>query len=550
MSTSIAEKKLHLTQRISLKRSRIFSTDPLAHAVFLPLPLDANSMVSSAVSHARRRGLFLGVAALTAMVLLTISLYSSPSVDAIAHAADASHPIELQQAETAPVPVQLSLSVAPGQVLLPGQAVSARVGPYTFNGIVAGQQPSLAYAQPLMQPQYEYQPEQAEQQPYAYAEPQMLQQPLYAAVQQPYAQPVSTGMPGFQLVDIQPQQQRLPLPSKPKTKPIDIPFFDAKHDAPSHAALVSEAKSVDKELKRIEQHVQLMNIKRAEEATERVQAQRQAALQSARMLRAQARRREEDRLVEQRAEQLVAQRLKNQKLTVLPAQNSRLAMYSVGSNGLQDVSQGTQITGSQSGRPFTGTVQSINVAPYSSYPAAATTTQFRIPSFTPQDELKARIAALQKRLKSVAVDNALFQQQNALEKRISDAEQKILAKTGSPLSYDQVVLRMNLLEKRLARLEKFGASAAQVRVVPASHGVTPDEAAEEHPLQAASIHGTTGDYFFSGTLAPAVAPADSPTLDDARPEPEEWHTTPRMVRACIRRARLRCLLLRLTCYCS
>jgi hypothetical protein len=419
-------------------------------------------------------------------------------------------------------------------VLLPGQAVTARVGAYTFNGIVQGQQPQLAYAQPLMQPQYEYQPEQGQQQQYAYAEPEMLQQPLYAAVQQPYAQPVSTGMPGFQLVDIQPQQQRLPLPSTPKTKPIDIPFFDAKHDAPSHAALVSEAKSVDKELKRIEQHVQLMNIKRAEEATARVQAQRQAALQSARMLRAQERRREEDRLVEQRAEQLVAQRLKNQKLTVLPAQSSRLAMYSVGSNGLQAVSQGTQITGSQSGRPFTGTVQSINVAPYSSYPAAATTTQFRIPSFTPQDELKARIAALQKRLKSVAVDNALFQQQNALEKRISDAEQKILAKTGSPLSYDQVVLRMNLLEKRLARLEKFGASsAAQVRVVPASHGVTPDEAAGEHPLQAASIHGTTGDYFFSGTLAPAVAPADAPTLDDARPEPEEWHTTPRMVRACV-----------------
>jgi hypothetical protein len=179
-------------------------------------------------------------------------------------------------------------------------------------------------------------------------------------------------------------------------------------------------------------------------------------------------------------------------------------------------------------------VQSINVAPYSSYPPSGTTTQFRIPSFTPQDELKARIAALQKRLKSVAVDNALFQQQSALEKRISDAEQKILAKTGSPLSYDQVLLRMNLLEKRLARLEKLGGSAGQIRVVAGGHGVTPDEAAVQQPEQeqAASIHGTTGDYYFSGTLAPAVAPAQD-TLADGQPgkAKEEWHTTPRMVSA-------------------
>ncbi len=181
-----------------------------------------------------------------------------------------------------------------------------------------------------------------------------------------------------------------------------------------------------------------MNIKRAEEATQRVQAERQALLQQARVRKAAERRQDEDRLIEKRAEQLAAQRLKSQQLTVLPAQNSQLSMYSVGAGGLQPVSQGTTITGSQSGRPFTGTVQSIRVAPYSSYPPASSTTQFRIPSFTPQDELKARIAALQKRLKSVAVDNALFQQQNALEKRISDAEQKILAKTGSPLSYNQV----------------------------------------------------------------------------------------------------------------
>jgi hypothetical protein len=150
-------------------------------------------------------------------------------------------------------------------------------------------------------------------------------------------------------------------------------------------------------------------------------------------------------------------------------------------------------------------------------------------------ELKARIQALQKRLKSVAVDNALFQQQNELEKRISQAEQKILAKTGSPLSYNQVVLRMNLLEKRLARLEKLGASSpAQIRVVPGSPAMTPDEAAEHVPLQSSSIHGTTGDYYFSGTLAPAVALSDdSSSLPDghANAAPEEWHTTPRMVRA-------------------
>ena len=208
----------------------------------------------------------------------------------------------------------------------------------------------------------------------------------------------------------------------------------------------------------------------------------------------------------------------------------------MGAGGMQPVSQGSQIQGLQGDRPFTGTVQSINVAPYSSYPPSSSTTQFRIPSFTPQDELKARIAALQKRLKSVAVDNALFQQQNALEKRISDAEQKILAKTGSPLSYDQVVLRMNLLEKRLARLEKMGVaaggSAGQIRVVEGGHGVTPDEAAVRLPEQAASVHGTTGDYYFSGTLAPALAPAEEEaTLADGQPgkAKEEWHTTPRMV---------------------
>jgi hypothetical protein len=207
---------------------------------------------------------------------------------------------------------------------------------------------------------------------------------------------------------------------------------------------------------------------------------------------------------------------------------------------MQPVAQGSQMQGLQGDRPFTGTVQSINVAPYSSYPPSSSTTQFRIPSFTPQDELKARIAALQKRLKSVAVDKALFQQQNALEKRISDAEQKILAKTGSPLSYDQVVLRMNLLEKRLARVEKMagkagaaeGGSAGQIRVVEGGHGVTPDEAAVRLPEQAASVHGTTGDYYFSGTLAPAVAPAEEEaTLADGQPgkAKEEWHTTPRMV---------------------
>jgi len=491
------------------------------------------------------------------MVLLSVAHHSfSSSLDLPARAVGEAHPITLEQIAASGVPVQLSLSVPPGQVLQPGQAVSARVGPYTFTGIVAGQQPSLAYSQPPLQPQYAYQPPQYAyaQQPYGYVQPQMMQQPQfapqYAPVQQPYAQPVSTGMPGFQLVDIQPPVAQQQLPSPTKTKTIDIPFFDAKHtETASHASLVEEAKNVDSELKRIEAHVQRMNIKRAEDATKRVQAQRQALLQQARILKAQERRQEkarlseqraerrqeQSRLIEQRAEQLVAQRMKSQKLTVLPAESTSLSMYSVGANGMQPVGQGTQISGTQSGQPFTGTVQSIRVAPYSSYPPGGTTTQFRIPSFTPQDELKARIAALNKRLKSVAVDNALFQQQNALEKRIADAEQKILSKTGSPLSYDQVVLRMNLLEKRLARLEKLGgSSAAQIRVLPRSRDATPDEVSvQNQPLKAASIHGTTGDYYFSGTLAPA-APA---SLDDdqgsesdyAQPSQEEWHTTPRMV---------------------
>jgi hypothetical protein len=431
-------------------------------------------------------------------------------------------------------------------VLQPGQAVTARVGPYIFNGVVAGQQPSFAYAQPDVQPQYALaqQPQYAPVQPqYAYQQPQYapvqpqyaLAQP-YAPVQPQYAQPVYTGMPGFQLVDMQPTKQlQRSVPSKTSSKTIDIPFFDAKHEqTASHAALVAEAKSVDAELKRIEQHVQRMNIKRAEEATQRVQAEREALLQQARVRQAKEQRKEEDRRIERRAEQLAAQRMKSQKLTVIPAQSSQLNMYSVGSNGFQAVPQGSAITGTQSGRPFTGTVQSISVAPYSSYPPAGTTTQFRIPSFTPEMELKARIKALQKRLKSVAVDNALFQQQNALEKRISQAEQKILTKTGSPLSYGQVVLRMNLLEKRLARLEKLGVSSpAQIRVVPGSSTMTPDEAAVHAPLQSSSIHGTTGDYYFSGTLAPAVALSDdasSPPGGNANAAPEEWHTTPRMVR--------------------
>ena len=488
-------------------------------------------MVSSVHSHARRRGLVVTAAAISAMVLLSVAHHSfSSSFDLSSRAHGDALPVTLEQVASG-VPVQLSLSVPPGQVLQPGQQVSARVGPYTFTGIVAGQQPSLAYSQPLLQPQYAYQPQPLLQPQYAYQPPQ------YAYAQPAYAQPVNTGMPGFQLVDIQPPvaQQQLPGPSKTKT--IDIPFFDAKKhkQTASHAALVAEAKSVDSELKRIEAHVQLMNIKRAEDATKQVQAEREALLKQARILKAQERRQKEARFIEQRAEQLVAQRMKSQKLTVLPSQSTSLSMYSVGGNGMQPVGQGTQISGVQSGRPFTGTVQSIRVAPYSSYPPGGTTTQFRIPSFTPQDELKARIAALNKRLKSVAIDNALFQQQNALEKRIADAEQKILSKTGSPLSYDQVVLRMNLLEKRLARLEKLGgSSAAQIRVLPGSHDVTPDEAAvQNQPSQATSIRGTTGDYYFSGTLAPAAPPS----LDDAQgsdsgyaqPSQEEWHTTPRMV---------------------
>jgi hypothetical protein len=40
----------------------------------------------------------------------------------------------------------------------------------------------------------------------------MLQQPVYEPVQQPYAQPVNTGMSGFQLVDIQPQVRHFIFP--------------------------------------------------------------------------------------------------------------------------------------------------------------------------------------------------------------------------------------------------------------------------------------------------------------------------------------------------
>jgi hypothetical protein len=83
---------------------------------------------------------------------------------------------------------------------------------------------------------------------------------------------------------------------------------------------------VDQELKRIERHVQLMNIKRAEQATERVQAERKAAQQQQELVRAKQRRQEEARLIEKRAEQLMAQRLKSQRLVVLPAQRTGLSM--------------------------------------------------------------------------------------------------------------------------------------------------------------------------------------------------------------------------------
>ncbi len=96
---------------------------------------------------------------------------------------------------------------------------------------------------------------------------------------------------------------------------------------------------------------------------------------------------------------------------------------------------------------------------------------------------------------------------------------------------------MNLLEKRLARLESLRPSSrSQIRVLPSSSPLTPDEehAQHEEPLQATGIHGTTGDYYFSGTLAPAVALSDahdaSARDDNSRPTQEEWHTTPRMVR--------------------
>jgi hypothetical protein len=176
----------------------------------------------------------IAVAAFSAAVLLSVALVPFPSsTDTAPGAASPAHPISLEQAAESGVPVQLSLAVAPGQVheerfpqwffvtfcaqvLEPGQAVSARVGPYVFNGIVAGQQPSLQYSQPLLQAPYSFaqqqQPYAYAQQPYAYAQPQMLQQPVYEPVLQPYAQPVNTGMPGFQLVDIQPQVRHTLFP--------------------------------------------------------------------------------------------------------------------------------------------------------------------------------------------------------------------------------------------------------------------------------------------------------------------------------------------------
>jgi hypothetical protein len=68
------------------------------------------------MSRARRNGLFLGVAVLTAMVLY--SIFSSPSVVAIYYAADGSR-LELQQVEAKPlVSVQRSYSDAQGSMLL------------------------------------------------------------------------------------------------------------------------------------------------------------------------------------------------------------------------------------------------------------------------------------------------------------------------------------------------------------------------------------------------------------------------------------------------
>ena len=116
-------------------------------------------MVSSVQSHSRRRGIVLAVAAFSAAVLLCVANHSLPSSLAASRAASSdAHAISLEQ--SAGVPVQLSLSVAPGQVLLPGQSVSARVGPYTFNGVVAAQQQPLAYSQPVQQQQYAFQPPQ------------------------------------------------------------------------------------------------------------------------------------------------------------------------------------------------------------------------------------------------------------------------------------------------------------------------------------------------------------------------------------------------------
>ena len=67
------------------------------------------------MSHARRNGLFLGVAVLTAMVLY--SIFSSPSVVAISYAADGTR-LELQQVEATPlVSVQRSDSGVQGSVL-------------------------------------------------------------------------------------------------------------------------------------------------------------------------------------------------------------------------------------------------------------------------------------------------------------------------------------------------------------------------------------------------------------------------------------------------
>jgi hypothetical protein len=74
-------------------------------------------MVSSAAPHSRRRGLVIAVAAFSAAVLLSVALVPFPSsTDTAPGAASPAHPISLEQAAESGVPVQLSLSVAPGQV--------------------------------------------------------------------------------------------------------------------------------------------------------------------------------------------------------------------------------------------------------------------------------------------------------------------------------------------------------------------------------------------------------------------------------------------------